>query len=198
MAVLKNPNPTFGLTAPANIGNSLPHVLFNPIDACPEFSMGKDRSFREGQHYVFPLMLICGLLAAASTQDRLQLNALVALVPVTGSTMVLRDTLAGSFQLVPALISTVSSLALAFAALRQVARSLDDEGLFSTRGGEAEMAARRVQSRIPRSLWHRRVQAPIRSSDDSTRHRRRQGPVWRVIERSRQWVGKTLNRDNHA
>ncbi len=105
------------------------------------------RSFREGQHYVFPLVLIASVLALVSTQDRVASSALLALVPVTGATLVLRDTLSGSFPPVAGAVSFGASAGWAWLVLRRLAQTLDAERLFRTQDSASELAARRVQSR---------------------------------------------------
>jgi len=111
------------------------------------FLSARARSFREGQHYVFPLVLVACVFAALSTQDRVEASWLLALVPVTGSTLVLRDTLAGSFPPLAAALSVVATALWSWFALSRLALTLDAERLFKTRDDDGELAARHVQSR---------------------------------------------------
>ncbi len=126
-------------------------VAFAPtavlLSAALSLVSARARSFREGQHYILPLVLIGTLLAAPATQDRVSLSYLLALLPVTGPTLALRDTLAGSIAVGPLVVAVLSSLAWSFAALRGLAATLDAERLFRTRATGAELGARGVQSR---------------------------------------------------
>ena len=105
------------------------------------------RSFREGQHYVLPTVLVASILAAVSTQDRVPTGALLAMVPVTGPTMVLRDTLTGAFAPGLALVAVSASLVWSALVLTQLATTVDAERLFKTRETPAEAAARKSESR---------------------------------------------------
>jgi len=123
----------------------LPTAVFLSAVLC--FVSARAKSFREGQHYVFPILLLGALLAGISTQDRVSSNTLLALVPVTGPTLVLRDALAGALRPGPALAAILSSVLWSWLLLRNLARTLDAERLFRSGGSAEEMAARHVQSR---------------------------------------------------
>jgi len=123
----------------------LPTAIFLSAILC--FLSARAQSFREGQHYVFPLVLLAALFAALSTQDRVEASWLLALVPVTGSTLVLRDTLAGSFPPLVGLLSVLATCFWSWLALSRLALTLDAERLFKTADDEGELAARHVQSR---------------------------------------------------
>lgn len=105
------------------------------------------KSFREGQHYVFPLVLLASALAVLSTMDRVEASWPLALVPVTGATLVLRDTLAGSFPLVPGLLSLVATALWSWLALSRLAVTLDAERIFRGRDDQGELARRHASSR---------------------------------------------------
>jgi len=105
------------------------------------------RSFREGQHYLFPLVLGSMALAAPSVAERVELTPLLAVVPVTGSALALRDALTGSLAPLPALLSVASASALAAALLRRLARTLDAERLLAQRLSAEEAAARGEEGR---------------------------------------------------
>jgi sodium transport system permease protein len=123
----------------------LPTAVFLSAVLC--LVSARAQSFREGQHYVLPLALLGTLLAAISTQDRVPTGYLLAVVPVTGPTLVLRDTLAGAVPIGPALAAVASSALWAWLVLARLAGTLDAERLFRTRDDEGEMAARHIQSR---------------------------------------------------
>lgn len=140
-----------GLEAGFGLGRlALALALFLPtaiaLTAILCFVAARARSFREGQHYVLPVLLFASLLAAPSTQDTLVTDGVLALVPITGPTLVLRDALSGTLEARPALLAAVSSLALALLLLRHISSALDPERLFRGRehrpGDEAGRALR--------------------------------------------------------
>lgn len=105
------------------------------------------RSFREGQHYVLPIVLLASLLASVSTQDSVSSNWLFALVPIAGPTLALRDTLAGQLAAGPALLAFLASCAWSWWLLRRLANTLDAERLFKNPETSQEAALRQGSSR---------------------------------------------------
>lgn len=107
----------------------------------------KAKSFREGQHYVLPLILLSAAPASLSLMDPVELDWILALVPIAGSSLALRDAMSGSLPLGPAVMSLFAGIGWSWWVLRRVAGSLDAERLLASSGGSAESAARRLQSR---------------------------------------------------
>ena len=100
------------------------------------------RTFREGQHYVLPLILVAVLPVALGAQGELELDVLLALIPLTGVTMAMRDALAG--DLVPWLgvVAFVAHVGWAAWLSARVATRLEAERLLA--GSDlAEEAGRR-------------------------------------------------------
>ncbi|MHC4375562.1 MAG: CPBP family glutamic-type intramembrane protease [Planctomycetota bacterium] len=89
------------------------------------------KSFREGQNYIFPLTLACLALTAPALSPELEFGAALALAPVTGPALAMREALAGRIAWVPSLITFVSSLGWAWLALRSLADTLDAERLLA-------------------------------------------------------------------
>ena len=105
------------------------------------------RTFREGQHYVFPLVMASALPVALGSFGDLDLDLLLALVPLTGATMAMRDALSG--DLVPWLgvAAFLSHCGWAWLVASRVAPRLEAERLLSTRDVEEEAGRRRLASR---------------------------------------------------
>jgi sodium transport system permease protein len=107
---------------------------------------GRARTFREGQYTLLPLLLVCLVPAALASQD-VDLDGLLASVPLAGPALALRDALRGSLRLPVAIWMFAASSFWAAAALGQLARSLGTERLVQSEGGPDETALRNVQSR---------------------------------------------------
>lgn len=105
------------------------------------------RSFREGQNMIVPLTLVAAALAGPVAVDRVALDPLLALVPVTGGALAFRDALSGGLTLIPALLAFLASSAWAALVVRRVGGLLDAERLLRDRDVSGEVAARRIQSR---------------------------------------------------
>jgi len=123
----------------------LPTAVF--LSALLTLVSARARSFREGQHYVLPIVLAASLLASISTQDSIPAHPLLALVPISGATLVLRDTLAGQWPVIPAILSFLSSGFWAWLLLRRLAETLDAERVFKGAETPAEAARRQASSR---------------------------------------------------
>ncbi|MFT5689826.1 MAG: sodium transport system permease protein [Planctomycetota bacterium] len=104
------------------------------------------RTFREGQNLILPLTLGAAALTAPVVVDRVALDPLMAIIPVTGGALAFRDALGGGLRLWPAVIAFVASGLWALALLRKVGGLLDAERLLRTHSVSGEMQARRVQS----------------------------------------------------
>jgi len=107
---------------------------------------GRARTFREGQYTLLPLLLVCLVPAALASQD-VDLDPLLAAVPLAGPSLALRDALRGNLSTPLALWMFVASSAWAGAALVEVARSLRTERLVQSEASEEEITMRSVQSR---------------------------------------------------
>jgi sodium transport system permease protein len=107
---------------------------------------GRARTFREGQYTLLPLLLVCLVPAALASQD-VDLDRLLAAVPLAGPSLALRDALRGNLSTPLALWMFVASSAWAGVALVEVARSLRTERLVQSESSEEETAMRSVQSR---------------------------------------------------
>ena len=89
------------------------------------------KSFREGQNYIFPLTLACLALTAPALSPELEFGAALALAPVTGPALAMREALAGRIAWAPSMLAFVSSLGWAWLALRSLADTLDAERLLA-------------------------------------------------------------------
>jgi hypothetical protein len=107
---------------------------------------GRARTFREGQYTLLPLLLVCLVPAALASQD-VDLDGLLASVPLAGPALALRDALRGCLRLPVAIWMFAASSLWAAAALGQLTRSLGTERLVQSEGGPDETALRNVQSR---------------------------------------------------
>jgi len=126
-------------------------VLFVPtavlIAAALSLVSARARSFREGQYYVFPVVLASAAPAALATLERVELGWGLAWLPVAGPSLALRDALAGSLAVGPAALAALASAGWGWLALRRLARTLDAERLLATRASAEESAARRDEAR---------------------------------------------------
>ena len=86
------------------------------------------RSLKEAQYYVLPVMLVMFVPALLSMSQTVQLNPLVALIPVANVAFAMRDAMLGHSE--PGLLAlvVVSTLAYAGLLLRWVTSMLADEG----------------------------------------------------------------------
>ncbi len=105
------------------------------------------RSFREGQNYVMPLALLAMGPAALSTVDRVELTSMLALVPIAGPAVLVRDVLSGAAQLGPALLCVLASAVYSVVALSRLAHTLDAERLLSDRPARADRGRRGEEAR---------------------------------------------------
>lgn len=122
----------------------LPAVVL--LSAALSLVAARASTFREGQHYILPLVLVALLPVALGAQGDLELDALLALVPLTGATLAMRDALAG--DLVPWLGALAFVAHAGWAALlaARVATRLDAERLLAGRDLAEEAARRRLAS----------------------------------------------------
>ncbi|MFN0009979.1 MAG: type II CAAX prenyl endopeptidase Rce1 family protein [Planctomycetota bacterium] len=107
---------------------------------------GRARTFREGQFTLLPLMLVCLVPAGIASQD-VDLDWLLAMIPLAGPALAVRDALRGQIDLPVTAWMLVANSVWAGLALGQLARTLDTERLVQNEGSEEESSQRSVQSR---------------------------------------------------
>jgi len=91
------------------------------------------RSYREAQHSLMPVYLAAFVPALLPMFPGIELNVLLALVPVGGVSLVLRDYLTGDADLFLAVLAVGSTFVLSALALRFAARSFGaEEVIFGT------------------------------------------------------------------
>ena len=126
-------------------------LVFVPsaVTVCAALALAsaRSRSFREGQHLLLPLSLVAAVPAAVAGWTDVGLEPLLALVPLFGPCLALRDALRGTLDVWPAALAWVASAGWAVLALRALARTLDAERILQQRHVEREAEVRRLQSR---------------------------------------------------
>jgi len=105
------------------------------------------RSFREGQHMLLPLSILVAVPAGVAGWTDLTLDPLLAVTPLFGPCLALRDALRGSLQAGPAWIAMAAGAGWAWLAIRALARTLDAERVLQQVDVERESGQRRMQSR---------------------------------------------------
>jgi len=105
----------------------LPTVVLMAAALC--FLAARARTFREGQHYLLPATLIAVALASPAMAADVKLDYLLALVPIMGPSLALRDAFAGVLAWPAALTAFAASLGWAALALSRITRTLDAERL---------------------------------------------------------------------
>lgn len=108
---------------------------------------GRARTFREGQSLLLPLLLLTIVPTLPALQPDLRLDALLASVPLTGPSLLLRDVLRGTASTPLAIWTVLASASWAALALSYLARTLDAERLLQHATNEAEADERRLRSR---------------------------------------------------
>lgn len=107
---------------------------------------GRARTFREGQHYILPLSLAAMLPAALAMQPEVELDPLLACVPLAGPSLAFREALVGALAPLPGALAVLSTLLWSALALRKLGTLFDAERVLAGRGTEEEDALRHVQS----------------------------------------------------
>lgn len=108
---------------------------------------GKARSFREGQNYILPLTLVAALPSALALSPEVELDPLLACVPIAGSALALREAMIGNLAWLPGLLAFSTTLGYAWLALRKLGTLFDGERALSDSRAPEELAQRRGQSR---------------------------------------------------
>lgn len=128
--------PGLGVEGPGTARILLAGLVFLPtvvlISASLCFLAARARSFREAQAYLLPATLVGAALASPAAAADVQLDLLLALVPLAGPSLALRDAFAGNLQWLPAALAFLSSSVYAALALRRIAVTLDAERLLAS------------------------------------------------------------------
>lgn len=145
---------TGGDSHPASVGLTrfaLASVLLVPLVLLLAGALSllavRARSFREGQHYVLPLILCAMPPVALGAMGDLELDVLLALVPLTGATLAVRDALAGSLAPGLGILTFLAHGAFAALCAALVATRLDAERLLAGGAPREESARRQLASR---------------------------------------------------
>jgi sodium transport system permease protein len=75
------------------------------------------KSFREAQTYISPLMVLAIIPAMASMMPDTESNPLISLIPVVNVSLLLRNTLMGTIEILPFVLTMASNLVIAAIAL---------------------------------------------------------------------------------
>ena len=130
---------------------ALSALVFVPsaVTLCALLSLvsARARSFREGQHLLLPLSIGAAVPAAVAGWAEVALDPMLAIVPIFGPCLAMRDALRGSLEPVPAVITVLGSCVWAWLALRALGPTLDAERILQGGDVELESGERRMQSR---------------------------------------------------
>jgi ABC-2 type transport system permease protein/sodium transport system permease protein len=111
------------------------------------------RSFKEAQAYLIPLMLLCLTPGVLSLMPGLKLTPALACVPLVNIVLLARDVLAASVEVIPAIVSIVSTLLYALAAIGVAARVFGSDAiLYGSQAGWSELFRRPAQRRVAGTL----------------------------------------------
>jgi sodium transport system permease protein len=108
---------------------------------------GRARSFREGQHYLLPLSLLCMVPCLLALQPEVELDWFLACLPLAGPALAFREAMIGHLELLPGLVAFCSTGLYAVLSLRYLGSLLDGEKALGGGATAAENSLRRVQSR---------------------------------------------------
>lgn len=101
-------------------------------------------SFREGQQYVLPVVLVAMLPALLAMQPDVELDPLLAAVPLAGSALAMRDALSGELALLPGAIALLAQSLWAALLARALATRLESERWLAQRAAPEETRRRRA------------------------------------------------------
>jgi len=104
------------------------------------------RTFRQGQMLTMPLTFAAMALVAPSMQSSTELGPLLAIVPLTGASLALRDAAAGAFAPLSMTLCFLASCGWAAFALSRIANTLDAERLLASPATSAEATARKLSA----------------------------------------------------
>jgi membrane protease YdiL (CAAX protease family)/ABC-type Na+ efflux pump permease subunit len=105
------------------------------------------RTFREGQNYVLPLSLACMVPGLAAFLPGIELTPLLALVPIGGTALAIREVLKGGAPLLPVALAGASATVYAALLVRRTGRLLDAERILRDEPPEAEASRAHLHSR---------------------------------------------------
>ncbi|MFT7478218.1 MAG: sodium transport system permease protein [Gammaproteobacteria bacterium] len=108
---------------------------------------GRARTFREGQMTILPALLFALVPTAIASQPELEMDLLLAAIPLTGPALALRDALRGQLSLGPVLMMFASHALWCWLLLSRLASILDAEKVLSSGNTKAELHQRRTVSR---------------------------------------------------
>lgn len=129
----------------AGLAAILPTAVLVSAALC--WTSARARSYREGQHALFPLTLVALVPAGWASAQTVELDFASAWIPIAGGALALRDVLRGNAAVGPLLLVLVSSTAWAAWVVGQLGKTLDAERLLASRDASSEGAARRIASR---------------------------------------------------
>jgi sodium transport system permease protein len=108
---------------------------------------GRAQSFRAGQQYLLPLSLAGMVPAALALRPEIELDALLACVPLAGPALAFREALVGQLTVLPGALALGTTLLYSALFLRKLSAIFDGERVLAGEGSEEEVAGRHVQSR---------------------------------------------------
>lgn len=129
----------------AGLAAMLPTAVLVSAALC--WTCARARSYREGQHALFPLTLIALVPAGWASAQTVELDLASAWIPIAGGALALRDILRGHAAVLPLAVAVLSSSAWAAWVVAQLGKTLDAERLLASRDAGSEAAARRLASR---------------------------------------------------
>lgn len=109
---------------------------------------GRARSFRQGQQLLFPLTLVLVVPTTIVLVPGLEHSLTLAVLPLSGAALSLRDALRGALEPGPTLAMIAAHLGWSALALRKLAGLLDAERTLLGGDVQAEAGQRRVASRL--------------------------------------------------
>lgn len=127
------------------VGLLLPLCLLVSAVLC--LVCGRAQSFRAGQQYLLPLSLVAMLPAALALRPEVELDALLACIPLAGPSLAFREALVGQLAIVPGALAFGTTLLYSALLLRKLGAIFDGERVLAGEGSEEEVAGRHVQSR---------------------------------------------------
>lgn len=123
----------------------LPTIVLLTAILC--LACGRARSFRQGQQLLFPLTLCLVVPTTVVLVPDLEHSIGLALIPLAGAALSLRDALAGALTPGPTLAMMASHLALSAVLLKRLAVLLDAERALAGGAVRAEASQRRLGTR---------------------------------------------------
>lgn len=143
--------PGLGDSGGLGIGRLLAGLVYLPgcvlVCALVCLVCGRARTFREGQMTVLPALLFTLLPTAVASQPELEMDLLLAAIPLTGPALALRDALRGQLSLGPVLMMFASHAVWCWLLLSRLASILDAEKVLNSGDSKAELHQRRTMAR---------------------------------------------------